>query len=36
MKDIHSQRADLWLAMGIGGGGGKDWEFGISKLLYTG
>ena len=27
---------DLWLPMGEGGGRGKDWEFGISKLAYIG
>ena len=31
LKDI--KRTDLWLSSG---GGGKDWEFGISKLLCIG
>ena len=29
-----TQRTDLWLSSG--GVGGKDWEFGISKLLCIG
>ena len=34
--DSQKQRTDLWLPKGRGGGGGMDWEFGIStgKLLY--
>ena len=34
--DSQTQRTDLWLPGGKGGGGGMDWEFGISrcKLLY--
>ena len=34
--DLQIERTDLWLPRGRGGGGGKDWEFGISrcKLLY--
>ena len=34
--DSQTQRTDLWLPRGWGGGG-MDWEFGISrcKLLYT-
>ena len=33
--DSQTQRADLWLPSG-GGGGGNDWDFGISRctLLY--
>ena len=37
-KQTHSQtqRTHFWLPRGIGGGGGMDWEFGISRcqLLY--
>ena len=35
-KQTHRQRTDLWLPRGTREGGGKDWEFGISrcKLLY--
>ena len=34
--DSQTQRTDLWLPRGRRGGGGMDWEFGISrcKLLY--
>ena len=34
--DSQIQRTDLWLPRGRRDGGGKDWEFGISrcKLLY--
>ena len=34
--DSQTQRTELWLPRGRGGGGGMDWEFGISwcKLLY--
>ena len=34
--ETESQRADLWLLRGRGGGRGTEWEFGISKckLLY--
>ena len=34
--DSQTQRTALWLPRGKGGGGGRDWEFGISrcKLLY--
>ena len=37
-RDSQTQRTDLWLPRGKVGGGGKDWEFGISrcKLAYTG
>ena len=33
----QTYRTDLWLLGGRGGGGGRDWEFGISrcKLLHT-
>ena len=36
--DSQISRTDLWLPRGMASGGGKDWEFGISrcKLLYTG
>ena len=36
--DSEIQRTDLWLPRGREGGGGMDWEFGISrwKLLYIG
>ena len=27
----QKQRTDLWLPKGRGSGGGKDWEFGISR-----
>ena len=35
--DSQTQRKDLWLPMGREGGGGTDWEFGVSrcKLVYT-
>ena len=38
LTDSQIERTDLWLPRRRGGGGGKDWEFGISrcKLLYTG
>ena len=34
--DSQTQRTDLWLPWGREGGGGMNWEFGISryKLLY--
>ena len=34
--DSHIQRTDLWLPRRGGGGGGKDWDLGISrcKLIY--
>ena len=36
--DRQTGRTDLWLPRGVGGGGGKDWEFEISrcKLLCIG
>ena len=36
--DSQTQRTYLWLPRGVRGGGGKDWEFEISrcKLLYIG
>ena len=35
--DSQTQRTDVWLQGGRWGGGGKDWEFGISrcKVLHT-
>ena len=34
--DLQTYRTDLWLPRGREGGGGMDWEFGISrcKLLH--
>ena len=34
--DSQTQKTNLWLLKGKGGGGGIDWEFGINKytLLY--
>ena len=36
--DSQTERTDLWLPRGKGVGGGKDWEFGVSrfKLLHIG
>ena len=38
MKQKQTHREQTWLPRMQGGGGGKDWEFGISrrKLLYIG
>ena len=35
--DSQTQKTDLWLPRGRGGGGGMEWEFGVSrcKLVYT-
>ena len=37
-KETQTQRTDLWLPRGRREGGGKEWEFGVSrcKLLYLG
>ena len=37
-RDSQTQRTDLWLPRRWGDGGGKDWEFAVSrcKLLHTG
>ena len=36
MKQTESllQTTDLWLQRGRQGGGGKDWEFGVSRCYY--
>ena len=38
MKHRQTERAELWLSTGRGVGGGRNWEFEISrcKLLYAG
>ena len=40
MKQTQRQRTDLWLPRRRKSGGGRDWQFGISRckllILYTG